>query len=97
MIYEHKVNNGFIRLKVQYCKPLDRKVPILIINFKAEHGQQNVVGLWLIDKNTEILPTLHRAIGHYLEHRKQEDDSENGVLACLNTYSNGVLPEGNEL
>lgn len=30
------------------------------------------VGVPLIHKNTEILPALYKAIGHYLGHRKEE-------------------------
>jgi len=77
MIYEHFVSGGWIGFDTAYIEKRGRKLPFLWIGIKDKENKGMIkrTGVPLIHKNTEILPDLYRAIGHYLGHRN--DDSDN--------------------
>lgn len=75
MIFEHFVSGGWIGFRAEYLERLKRKVPVLWLGIR-DKDKMRKTGLYLIHKNTEILPDLYKAIGHYLGHRKDTSNNE---------------------
>lgn len=89
MIYEHFVNGGWIGFETRYIEQLKRTLPVLWIGIE-DKGKIKKTGVPLICKNTEILPDLYKAIGHYLGHRK-DDVGENAYWQHEQETFTGVL------
>ena len=76
MIFEHLTNGGWVGFDTCYVERLKRKIPRLRVGLRVKGSDQiNTANVCLIHKNTEFLPDLHRAIGHYLGCRNEQPPS----------------------
>ena len=73
VIYERFVSGGWVGFGTNYVERLGRMVPYLYVGWREDKTKSEFrrIGVPLIHKNTDILPDLYKAIGHYLEQRKE--------------------------